>query len=180
MGSEFSFLVDIFQETPEIDEDFEDWNESISLERSIIQSMPTLQATPSISDRKAQVLIVDDNDFNRAVVSEFLEEAGLSYHEACTGLEAVEKVLQFNKGEEGYKVVLMDCEMPVMNGWEATKSIMQMWEEAKIELLPAVIGYTAYSGSAEARRCQEAGMICYLNKPVPRKELVETIKRYLV
>ena len=178
-GSEFSFLVDIYEEEPELDEGYEEWDESICMERDLVHSLPTFQAAASFSDKKIEVLIVDDNDFNRAIVSEFLEEVGLSYHEACTGKQAVENVLKFNKGNGGYKVVLMDCEMPVMNGWEATKSIIQMWEEAKIDLLPAIIGYTAYSGEAEARKCQEAGMICYLNKPVPKRELIDTIKRYL-
>jgi CheY-like chemotaxis protein len=113
------------------------------------------------------------------VIGEFLKKERIVFDEAINGLEAVRMIKQRNLTSRGYKVVIMDCQMPVMDGWEATKRVVEMMKEGMIKLLPAVIGYTAYSGSDEEMKSREAGMIDFIEKPCPRDRLMGTIKQYL-
>jgi signal transduction histidine kinase len=141
--------------------------------------IPASYTIPSFHSEIPLILIVDDNEFNRYVIGEFLKKERIVFDEAINGLEAVRMIKQRNLTSRGYKVVIMDCQMPVMDGWEATKRVVEMMKEGMIKLLPAVIGYTAYSGSDEEMKSREAGMIDFIEKPCPRDRLMGTIKQYL-
>ena len=125
------------------------------------------------------VLIVDDNEFNRSIFGDFLKDLGIKYDEAYNGAEAVELVKTHNNSDTGYKIVIMDCEMPIMNGWKASQEIHKLYSLKKIQSLPNIIGCTAYSNAEESSRCKEAGMICLVQKPVPKKHFLKLVKDYL-
>lgn len=126
------------------------------------------------------VLIVDDNEFNRLIFGDFLKHLRIKYDEALNGAEAVELVKAHNKADLGYKIVIMDCDMPVMNGWKASQEIHKLFSSRKIRTLPYIIGCTAYSSAEESSRCREAGMICHVQKPVPKQNFLKLIKEYMI
>ena len=128
------------------------------------------------------VLIVDDTEINKIVLSGMLSRLGILHVEACNGLEALD-VLREHNGDKrcqcsGIQLVLMDCGMPVMNGFEATQEIQQMVERK--EITPTkVVAVTAYEGASIEQECKEAGMVEYLNKPVSVERLQQCLHDYL-
>ena len=126
------------------------------------------------------VLIVDDNDFNRLILTEFLRKEKILFDEAINGIEAVEAVKKRNKKDDGYKLVVMDCQMPVMDGWEATINIHKMSYYGELLCIPAIIAYTAYYGAEEEKKSREVGMLEFLRKPVTRERFVNVVRKYIV
>jgi CheY-like chemotaxis protein len=128
------------------------------------------------------VLIVDDTEINKIVISGMLSRLGVLHMEASNGLEALEVLKRQNENKHchcaGIKLVLMDCSMPVMNGFEATAEIRRMIEAQ--EMAPTtVIAVTAYEGTSIEQECKDSGMVEYLNKPVNIERLVQCLHKYL-
>ncbi len=118
----------------------------------------------------ARVLLAEDSKVNQMIVRELLREAGCSVDTADNGEDAV-KCARKNS----YDVVLMDVQMPLMDGLNATRVIKQ---ELGLRALP-IIALTAFALPGDDTRCLEAGMDYYLSKPVKRKDLYETLQRAL-
>ena len=118
-----------------------------------------------------RVLVVDDNEVNRFVAQETLEELGYKVETAENGQEAVEKIKR-----EDFLVVLMDCQMPVMDGYAATLAIRE-WEKP-LKRHTVVVALTAHALSGERERVLSAGMDDYLSKPVRGSSLDKMIRRY--
>jgi len=116
------------------------------------------------------VLVVEDNEVNQMVLEALLEEEGACVTLASNGQEAVERVRA--SGEAAFQVVLMDVQMPVMDGYAATREI-----HALAPTLP-VIGQTAHAFEEEKARCLEAGMVAHIAKPVDPELLVRVILRH--
>jgi PAS domain S-box-containing protein len=117
-----------------------------------------------------RVLVAEDNDVNQLVAQEMLEMEGAEHVAAVSGREAVERVLQ--EGAAAFDVVLMDVQMPDMDGYEATQRLREISPS-----LP-VIGLTAHAMAEERARCLAAGMVEHLTKPVEIDRLVATIRRH--
>lgn len=117
------------------------------------------------------VLVVDDESINRMVLEEYLVEHGARAVMAADGREAVERVLAAGPG--AFDAVLMDIQMPGMDGYEATRRIH--------EIAPGlpVIAQTAHAFSEEREKCRVAGMVAHLAKPVDIDELVATLQPYV-
>ena len=105
----------------------------------------------------ARVLLVEDNEINRQIARELLTQAGLSVSEAKNGREAVERVAR-----EAFAAVLMDVQMPVMDGFDATRAIRCL---PGGDMLP-IIAMTANAMAGDEARCLSAGMNGYLVKPL--------------
>ena len=116
------------------------------------------------------MLVVEDNNLNRALVREFLENTGLTILEAENGLEGVEAAVKNHPD-----LILMDISMPVMNGREASRSIR---ENSEICSTPIIV-LTASSSSREAVMTPELALDGYLSKPVQRSHVINEIKRFL-
>jgi len=142
---------------------------SHALENSPEQSTST--PVPAASDRKpARVLLVEDNPVNQLVAKGMLAKQGLEVVLANNGQQALERL------QEGtFELVLMDCNMPVMDGYEASRRIREnpAWQH-----LP-VIALTANALSDERDRCLAAGMNDYLAKPFRREELLALLDQWL-
>lgn len=121
--------------------------------------------------RARRVLIVDDNEVNQEVVRAHLEDLGCAVDVVDDGAQAVH---QARTG--GYDLVLMDCFMPVVDGFEAVRQISG---DARAGGVP-VVAVTADATEATARMCREAGMCDVLVKPFGRGELVEVLGRWTV
>ena len=125
-------------------------------------------APPPLRLRGTRVLLAEDNEINRQVATELLAEAGVTVDIASNGREAVAMVLE---GAITYDAVLMDIQMPEMDGFEATRRI-----RARIgpDRLP-IIAMTAHAFDLERRRCMEAGMDDHIAKPVDPAKLLDTL-----
>lgn len=122
------------------------------------------------SEKPLHVLLVEDNPVNRAVIKAMLRSMDIEVSIAGDGAEAVSMV------EEGdYAAVLMDCRLPVMDGYEATRLIRQQMHR---EDLP-IIALTANALSGDREICLQAGMNDYLAKPFKRSDLQQVLQRWL-
>ncbi len=119
---------------------------------------------------KGHLLLVEDNTVNQQVAREILEGMGLEVEIAGNGREALDAV----QGRE-YDLVLMDIQMPEMDGYEATRRIRA---ESRLQQLP-VIAMTAHAMSGERERCLEAGMNEHVPKPIDPVRLFATLSRWL-
>ena len=106
-----------------------------------------------------RVLVADDNEINQVVVCKFLQKLGCQVEVARTGCEAVEAITR-----TAYDAVLMDCEMPEMDGYEATREIRRR-EEGTPSHLP-IVALTGHTSDEEVRKCHQAGMDRVMTKPV--------------
>mmetsp|Transcript_9818 Transcript_9818/g.9742 ORF Transcript_9818/g.9742 Transcript_9818/m.9742 type:complete len:170 (+) Transcript_9818:421-930(+) len=126
-----------------------------------------------------QILIADDNDFNRLILISLLLKNGISALEACTGKQAVDLILKHNiKEHTSIKIIIMDGEMPQMNGWTATQKIHDMYAKEEIRVLPNIIGYTAYNTDEDISNCYKSGMKECLIKPCTAEKIISTILKY--
>ena len=122
--------------------------------------------------RGLRVLVVEDNEINREVAVELLTDAGLVAEIAENGRIACDRILD---SSEHFDAVLMDMQMPVMDGLEATAHIRQRWPG---DLLP-IIAMTAHAAQAERQRCLDAGMNDHITKPVDPALLIRTLDLWL-
>jgi CheY-like chemotaxis protein/HPt (histidine-containing phosphotransfer) domain-containing protein len=117
--------------------------------------------------------VVEDNPVNQAVVKKMLEKSGLTPVTATDGIEALACLKQ-----ENFDIVLMDCQMPHMDGYEATRSLRQREVEQGLMHTP-VIAMTANAMPGDRERCLEAGMDDYLAKPVKPAVLQNKLRQWL-
>ena len=109
--------------------------------------------------RKLRILVAEDNIINQKVAGKMLERLGHVYDVAANGAEAIEMCRMID-----YDMVLMDMEMPVMDGLEATKELTKIKDE--LNKFPIIIAMTANAMAEDQKRCLDAGMKDFLAKPV--------------
>ncbi|HXG80820.1 MAG TPA: response regulator, partial [Sphingomicrobium sp.] len=117
-----------------------------------------------------RVLVVEDHPVNQRVARLMLEQLGCRVDVAANGREAIDQLELLP-----YDVVLMDCEMPVMDGFAATREIRRREGAGKHQL---IIAMTAKALQGDRERCLEAGMDDYLPKPIMLEDLVRTLRRW--
>lgn len=120
--------------------------------------------------RRARVLLVEDNDLNQEVAMGLLEDAEVSVDIAENGAIAIRMV-----GERDYDLVLMDMQMPVMNGIDATRAIRS---DARFRDLP-IVAMTANAMASDREKCLEAGMNDHIAKPIDPEELFGVLQRWI-
>ena len=118
-----------------------------------------------------RVLLVEDNPVNQAVAVEMLQQLGLETVVAINGREAVDRA-----SIEAFDIILMDCEMPVMDGFEATAVIRDTVAE---EERAPIVALTANAVDGDRERCIAAGMQDYLSKPLTMERLHEMLEKWL-
>lgn len=124
-----------------------------------------------------RVLVVEDNEINQIVVTEQLNEFGITPDIAVHGAESVDMVVRSLALEKPYDLIFMDCQMPIMDGYQAAKKIRSLGEEA--QLIP-IVALTANVLVGEREKCILAGMNDYLTKPVDSMQFGRCINRYLL
>jgi PAS domain S-box-containing protein len=122
---------------------------------------------------EAHILVVEDNAINQELMVELLSLAGAKVAVADNGQVAVDLLASANAST--YNLVLMDCQMPVMDGYEATRRIRALPQG---QTLP-IIAMTANAMARDRQRCLQAGMNDYLTKPVSQKTLYDTLAQWL-
>jgi CheY-like chemotaxis protein len=130
---------------------------------------------PPAWPRRLRVLVADDHDVNQMVVRDLLQSMGLDVDLVSDGEGAVAAALT-----TPYDVVLMDCQMPVVDGLEATRRIRLAQEQRRIAHAPWIIALTANATAEDRQACLAAGMNAYLTKPVRGTVLQRTLLRLVV
>ena len=118
-----------------------------------------------------KVLVVEDNLVNQMVIKGMLGKIGVPFDLANNGQEALEKV-----GAHAYDLILMDCQMPVLDGYSATEKIRQL--ESDAAKIP-IVALTAHALAEEAQRCSAVGMNDFLSKPLTMDVLRNMLEKWL-
>lgn len=153
---------------------------ALGIETEGLEIAEIAESTESV--RGARILLVEDDDANRMVAIEILETAGAVLKVAGNGVEAIEAVEKYS-----FDAILMDIQMPVVNGYEAAKAIREIEAQRKSHLddlgegpgsVP-IIAMTVRTKRGEPEKCFRAGMNDYMAKPVEPEELIAMLSRWI-
>ena len=122
-----------------------------------------------------RILLVDDNIMNREITTDELQDFGLVIDTAANGLNAVERISKSEPGD--YSLILMDLQMPIMNGFEATRRIRALPDKALANI--PIVAMTANAFEEDRKQAFEAGMDEYLTKPVLASVLQKVLNLYI-
>jgi CheY-like chemotaxis protein len=128
--------------------------------------------SPQGYNSDVRILVVEDNRVNQRVALRLLKKRGLSADLAVNGREAIARL-----AEQSYDLILMDCQMPEMDGFEATRRI-RLGEEGGDSRVP-IIAMTANAVEGDRERCLAAGMDDYISKPVQIDVLGQALERWI-
>jgi CheY-like chemotaxis protein len=130
------------------------------------------QAHEATTTSGRRVLLAEDNEVNRAILVEMLEVLGYHADAVVDGPAVVESAAGCR-----YDIILMDCQMPELDGYEATRQIRRAERASGRELAP-IVAITGNTGAADRARCLEAGMNDLLPKPFSVGQLHEILKKW--
>ena len=134
----------------------------------------------NFEEKKAPyILIVDDDVMNIMVLSNYLKYDGYCFETASNGQIAIETILRNKEYNKFFSLILMDCNMPIMDGFTASEKIKQMIIKKEIENL-LIIGATANESNANyIKGCATHGMDFCISKPISRTKLKEILEKFL-
>ena len=146
--------------------------------REVLLRETTPETKEAVTETKetyfsAKALVVEDNVINQKLIRHVLEDSGLGVDIANNGLEAFEK-----RRNKDYDIIFMDIQMPVMDGMEATREILDYEEDEEVPHIP-IIALTANALKGDRERFLLAGMDEYISKPLETSELVMVLNRFL-
>ncbi|WP_415904811.1 response regulator [Neptuniibacter sp. QD48_55] len=136
----------------------------------------SIEGHPTLGEKR--ILVVEDNQINQLVVQGILQELGLTADMAGNGVEALQSLNTALENNCPYDLVLMDCQMPEMDGYEATQQIRAGKAQQKNITIP-IIAMTANAMAGDREKCLAAGMDDYLSKPVSPIALNQALQRFL-
>ena len=122
-----------------------------------------------------RVLLVEDNELNREIAAAIMEEAGLIVDSVEDGTDAVERM--GSAEESRYDAILMDIQMPVMNGYDSTRHIRAL-ERPDIKSMP-IVAMSANAFAEDIKLCKESGMNEHIAKPIDFGKVLEILEKYL-
>ncbi|MBR3745423.1 MAG: response regulator, partial [Selenomonadaceae bacterium] len=135
----------------------------------------TVDTKREIDFSKVKLLLVEDNEVNREIATLILTEFGFDLDTAENGKIAYEKIAASKPGE--FDAVLMDVQMPVMNGYEATAKIREL-ADPKLARIP-IIAMTANAFTEDIQAAKDAGMNGHIAKPLDIQKMIETLTEVL-
>lgn len=121
------------------------------------------------NSKAIKVLVAEDNNINMKLLTKILENNDIAFDVASNGKEAVE---QFKK--EKYDLILMDCQLPILDGYQATKAIRKL-EEGKART--PIVALTAYALATDVKKSIRAGMDTHISKPIDKNKLIEIVEK---
>jgi signal transduction histidine kinase/CheY-like chemotaxis protein len=145
----------------------------VSWARHEAHPAPAFKAPNVDPSRKSRILLVEDNPVNLMVAQRLLQVLGAECDTAGNGQVALEKL-----DGGGYDMVLMDCQMPVLDGYAATRRWREIEQERNLDHRLPIIAMTANAMAGDRQKCLDAGMDDYLAKPVTRGDLERCIERW--
>jgi CheY-like chemotaxis protein/two-component sensor histidine kinase len=145
-----------------------------AVDPTAVQAAPSFATLTAARNREHhRILLAEDNAVNQKVASRMLEKLGFQVDIACDGQAAVER---WTSGD--YDLILMDCQMPVMDGFEATRAIREMETQGRLART-VIVALTAHAMKGVDQQCVDAGMDGYLSKPIDRVQLATCLERFL-
>ncbi|MEL7085309.1 MAG: response regulator [Cyanobacteria bacterium J06597_1] len=132
---------------------------------------PFSAASPLNSRQLGTVLVVDDSRSNRIILQRQLQSIGCQVQQAENGREALSQM-----GEQCFDLVLMDCQMPKMDGYEATRQLRRIEGD---RCRTKIIALTANTQPGHKEMCLASGMDGYLNKPISKSTLLQVVQQLL-
>ena len=172
IGKGTEFVVKVVFMLQDVEED----QESVqAMEAQRERSLQAQQEEMKKLFKDKRILLVEDNDLNREIARMILGDEGFVIEEAINGKEAVDILASSNPGD--YDLVLMDIQMPVMDGYEATKEIRKL--SNKLVANVPIVAMTANAFEEEKRQAMSCGMNGHIAKPIDVSVLFETIKQIL-
>ena len=150
-----------------------------SLKRSVrVRAPASIEETGALPKRSARLLVAEDNQINQMLIHQLLKKNRFKADMAADGTEALRALEQIH-----YDLILMDCQMPEMDGYEATEKIRQREREraasSGLESRIVIIAVTANAMKGDREKCLKAGMDDYVSKPIREEELLEVLNRWL-
>jgi CheY-like chemotaxis protein len=141
------------------------------------QSIPMY---PSYSPQpKKKLLIADDNEFNRLIITMLLDEMRINYEVATNGKEALDMLEHLSSIGQEFRLIILDIEMPILSGWEVSKQIRKRIEEGKLNSDVKILAYTGYTSPEDIARCYQNGMDGYIEKPIAREKFKSIVTCYM-
>jgi CheY-like chemotaxis protein len=179
MGSTFWFTIATSMTQDAAFSDFSPAEaEAVVSEAAVVAENPLLALVlappPAVPDRRPRILLAEDNVVNQKVASRVLEKEGFVVDVAQDGRQAVEA---WRRGT--YDLILMDCQMPQLDGYEATREIRREERESGGASRVPIIALTAHAMKGAAEDCRRAGMDDYLTKPLDREQLRRCLSQHL-
>ncbi|MFT6778496.1 MAG: PAS domain S-box-containing protein [Paraglaciecola sp.] len=183
-GSTFCFTVKFKHSNQKFAPAIESRLDSLSTKMPFVVDSPPsvgqyqfsrINPTKTFEKKKNNILVVEDNYINQQVVIEMLKNLHCHFHLAENGQEAL-NVLKSDTGI--FDLILMDCQMPLMNGYEATKHIREN-EHGQYDKNIPIIALTANAMIGDDIKCFEAGMSDYLSKPFLSEQLAEILNKWI-
>lgn len=155
-----------------------DLRTALAASRDTSQATPTPTAVvppaPARPSKPPRILLVEDNPVNLMVAQRLLQVMGADCETACNGKAALEKL---ESGSQ-YDLVLMDCQMPVLDGYSATRRWRELEHQHDATRRLPIVAMTANAMTGDRQKCIDAGMDDYLSKPVSRADLEKCIDRW--
>jgi len=124
--------------------------------------------------QKSFIVIVDDNSFNLLIAQNLIKETGYEVKTAMGGYEAIEAIKNLVKEAKAIKAILMDCQMPIIDGYDTTRILVKMMSNQEIPKIP-VIALTANNSEDDIKRCYDCGMSGHLTKPSSKNALIQCL-----
>jgi signal transduction histidine kinase/CheY-like chemotaxis protein len=152
-------------------------NIEIEIENSKTQFINAFDVTPKERNLShLRVLVVEDNEINQVVIGEMLKQRNIAYEVVNDGNEALAILNHETKHARTFSLILMDCQMPNMDGYQATQNIRQL--STPIATIP-IVALTANAMSGEREKCFACGMNEYLSKPVDQSVLYAMLEKFV-
>ncbi|MDO5448118.1 MAG: response regulator [Clostridia bacterium] len=145
-----------------------------AMDESVDGPLEDTSYEPAFDLRDKRILVVEDNELNREIATELLEEQGVIVDIACDGLEAVDKIKLSDPGD--FDLILMDIQMPKLDGYEATKLIRNL-EHKGLRDIP-IVAMTANAFDEDKKKALDSGMDGFIAKPVDPAKLVATVSEF--
>ena len=143
----------------------------------IYKPTQTMAEISGQSHKKKTILIVDDNPFNLTVAEYMINSLGFKSISALSGNAAVNVLLSHNFDTEPISMILMDCQMPIMDGYETTKMLKEKMGNKEIPEIP-IVALTANHNENDKEECRKAGMCDYLTKPLNEVVLRKVVAKF--
>jgi len=165
------------QDVERVDSGFLDLEKHLALVSGVLQEELPLKEEAAVAGESPiplKILVVEDGEDNRKLLQAYFQKSGDQVDFAADGEEALRCFR-----ENSYDLVFMDLEMPVMDGYAATREIRE-WEESRGKIPVPIVALSAHTGQQEEAKSRCAGCDGYLCKPIKKKTLMEAVDRYRV
>lgn len=175
IGSVFSFQIDIREHDNYTKGLIDDPDYEEIIEAKSMRNIREMEVRGSYNRDYPSLLIVDDMEFMREIMELYLRNANIAYDVAICGQDALNKVIQRDRIGMQYILIVLDCEMPDIDGYTVSKKINELYANHTLSRLPYIIAHTAHSAADDRTKCLNAGMLDCIVKPCKESEFVAKI-----